>query len=60
MKDGERLFLVLYVDDILIVWRDMKVILVIKSCFKKEFAMSDLEEVSCFLGMNIDRETNGS
>lgn len=54
--NGERLLLVLYVDDILIAGRDMKAISVIKSCFKKEFAMSDLGEVSCFLGMRIERD----
>lgn len=54
-ENDERLILVLYVDDILIVGSDLRSITVIKSCFKKEFAMSDMGEISCFLGMRIER-----
>lgn len=52
---GQRLFLIIYVDDVLLVGHKLKEILVVKKCFSNEFEMKDIGEVNCFLGMKIER-----
>lgn len=55
-QSSKKLYLLLYVDDILIIGHDLGQIKAIKSRLSKEFKMTDLEEVSCFLGMKIQRD----
>lgn len=54
--NGGICYILLYVDDLLIVSADMKLIKVIKSMLLKEFEMTDLEEANNFLGINIVRD----
>lgn len=49
-------YILLYVDDLLIVSGDMKLINVIKSMLLREFEMTDLNEANNFLGINIVRK----
>lgn len=49
------LFLVIYVDDILIIGSDLKEIEAVKRSLASEFEMKDLGEVKNFLGMKIER-----
>lgn len=55
-ENGEKVFLILYVDDILIACHDSNIILELKQQMMKEFEMSNLGEVSYFLGMHIERD----
>lgn len=54
-KDESKLFLLLYVDDILIISRNLVDIEKVKKRLAAEFEMSDLGSVKNFLGMRIDR-----
>lgn len=56
-----RCFILLYVDDLLIVCDDLTMINVVKSLLAKEFEMTDIGNADTFLGMHIqhDRE-NGT
>lgn len=53
---GHKLFLIIYVDDVLLVGHQLKAIQVVKQCLSKEFEMKDIGEVNCFLGMKIERK----
>lgn len=56
-EEGEsKLFLLLYVDDILIIGRNLKDIVKVKKHLAAEFEMSDLGQVGNFLGMRIERD----
>ncbi|KXJ71076.1 hypothetical protein RP20_CCG021563 [Aedes albopictus] len=55
----EKVFLVLYVDDMLIIGPNLKVIQIVKKLLSKEFEMVDLGAVSSFLGMHIERDISG-
>lgn len=46
--------LVIYVDDILIACRSLEVITALKEKLKREFEMTDLNEVKTFLGLSIE------
>lgn len=50
-----QVFLVLYVDDVLLIGRHLKLVEVVKKCLSTEFEMTDVGEVNCFLGMKIER-----
>jgi hypothetical protein len=49
-------FLVLYVDDILLIRNDIPMIEAIKSSLRKSFLMKDLGEVAYILGIKIYRD----
>lgn len=51
-----QVILVLYVDDLLVVGRQLKAVEVVKRCLANEFEMTDIGEVQAFLGMRIDRD----
>lgn len=50
------MFLVIYVDDVLLVGHQLKLIQTVKRCLSSEFEMKDIGEVDCFLGMRIERK----
>lgn len=54
-KTKNKVFLLLYVDDIIIMSTDLSEINVVKGLLNKEFEMVDLGEASMFLGMEIQR-----
>jgi hypothetical protein len=49
-------FLVLYVDNILLIENDIPMMEVVKSSLRKSFSMKDLEEVTYILGIKIYRD----
>jgi hypothetical protein len=49
-------FLVLYVDDILLIGNDIPMMEAIKSSLRKSFSLKDLEEVAYILGIKIYRD----
>jgi hypothetical protein len=49
-------FLVLYVDDILLIRNDILMLEVVKSSLRKGFSMKDLGEVAYILGIKIHRD----
>jgi hypothetical protein len=49
-------FLVLYVDDILLIINDILMMVVVKSSLRKSFSMKDLGEVAYILGIKIYRD----
>lgn len=55
-EGDQRIILLLYVDDILIVCRNLKDIEKVKKRLAQEFEMSDLGPVGNFLGMCIERD----
>lgn len=56
--NGIRCYILLYVDDLLIVCDDEKMIQTIRNLMQKEFEMTDIGNIDTFLGMHIqhDRE----
>jgi hypothetical protein len=50
------IFLVLYVDDILLIGNDIPMMKVVKSSLRKSFSMKDLGEVAYILGIKIYRD----
>ncbi|CAA7024877.1 unnamed protein product [Microthlaspi erraticum] len=55
-KNGEFVYLLLYVDDILIASRDKKQVEDLKKLLSSEFEMKDLGEAKKILGMEITRD----
>ncbi|KAE8667516.1 hypothetical protein F3Y22_tig00112402pilonHSYRG00171 [Hibiscus syriacus] len=58
MKKGENVYLLVvscYVDDLLVMGNNVKVVLVFKSSIHEEFEMSNLGLMSYFLGMEINQ-----
>ncbi|CAA7027631.1 unnamed protein product [Microthlaspi erraticum] len=53
---GEYIYLLLYVDDILIASKDKKYVLELKALLSSEFEMKDLGEAKKILGMEITRD----
>jgi len=53
--DGDYVFMLLYVDDILIASKNMKHVSELKALLGSEFEMKDLGEAKKILGMEIDR-----
>ena len=49
-------FLVLYVDDILLIGNDIPMLEVVKTSLKKSFSMKDLGEAAYILGIRIYRD----
>jgi hypothetical protein len=50
------MFLVLYVDDILLIGNDIPMLEVVKTSLKRSFSMKDLGEAAYVLGINIYRD----
>lgn len=60
LKDDIRCYMLLYVDDLLIVSNNIQAINTIKRLLSQEFEMTDVGEVDTFLGIHIKRDiTNG-
>ena len=55
-KNGKFIFLVLYVDDILLASSDVSLLLEIKKFLSSKFNMKDLGEVSFVLGIEIHQD----
>lgn len=55
-KDNMTCYILLYVDDLLIISDDLKLIETIKRSLFAEFEMTDLNEANNFLGINIIRD----
>src|SRR6266542_6817782 len=53
---SSKAFLILYVDDILLIGNDEKFLNIIKESLQKSFAMKDLGEVAYILGIKIYRD----
>ena len=53
IKDGKVVFLILYVDDILIIGNDVGLLTSVKMWLTKQFQMKDLREVSYVLEIRI-------
>lgn len=51
-----QVILILYVDDVLLVSPSEKIVLEIKQALSREFEMTDVGPVKCFLGMKIERD----
>ena len=56
LPDGEYVYLLLYVDDMLITSRSRSTIDKLKKDLSSEFEMKDLSEVKKVLGMEINRD----
>ena len=56
---GKRTFIILYVDDLLIMTEDDEELASLKRGLTARFEMKDLGEVKRFLGMEIEHESNG-
>ena len=50
------MFLVLYVDDILLIGNDIPMLEAVKTSLKKSFSMKDLGEAAYILGIRIYRD----
>ena len=53
---GKYIFLILYVDDILLASSDVNLLLEIKKFLSSKFDMKDLSEASFILGIEIHRD----
>ena len=51
-----NVFLVLYVDDILLIGNDVSVLQSVKIWLSKNFSIKDLGEATCILGIKIYRD----
>ena len=56
LEDGSRIFLLLYVDDMLIACKSRKVVQELKAALSLEFEMKDLEPARKILGIKIFRD----
>lgn len=54
-SDGP-VYLLLYVDDVLVIAKNLNSVEVVKRTLQKEFRMQDLGEAKVFLGLQIDRD----
>lgn len=55
---GATCYILLYVDDLIIMCRDIKVIETIKRLLSNEFEMTDIGRANTFLGIHIERDEN--
>lgn len=58
-KGDNKLYMILYVDDIIIASNNSRYILEIKKILESEFCMKDMGEVHHFLGIQIQRTAEG-
>lgn len=59
VQDSELVYLLIYVDDILIVAKSMKCIQGVKSMLAMEFDIQDLGEIKQYLGIDVTRDKDG-
>ena len=59
IKEGDYVYLLLYVDDMLLVAKRMSYIKKVKEMLSKEFDIKDLGPAKRILGMNIERNRAG-
>jgi len=59
LQNGEYIYLLLYVDDILIASKDKKHVCELKVLLNSEFEMKDLGDAKKILGMEIIRDKEG-
>ncbi|KAL0875998.1 hypothetical protein Bca101_025703 [Brassica carinata] len=59
LEDGSYVYLLLYVDDMLLVGKEMTEIKRVKEMLNKEFDMKDLGSAKRILGMDIERDRVG-
>ena len=55
----ERVFIALYVDDLLMVWKSRKVLDLVKEKLQEKFDMKDFGVASFLLGMELRRKEGG-
>lgn len=55
-SNGIVIYVLIYVDDVLIASNSLKAVQTLKKKFSAEFEMKDLQEVRNFLGLNIQRD----
>lgn len=55
VENKSKIFILLYVDDIILAGNNIEKLHEVKSELKMEFSMTDLGELKCFLGIKIDR-----
>lgn len=55
-KGNEFLYLLVYVDDLLLALNSLKLMEIVKNLLKSEFEMSDLGEPTWFLGLEVRRD----
>ena len=58
-KEGSLLFIVLYVDDLLITSSSAAGLSNIKSALNKSFSMTDLGLLRQFIGLEVSQKTSG-
>ncbi|KAH0813995.1 hypothetical protein GEV33_008796 [Tenebrio molitor] len=58
IQNGTKIYLLLYVDDIILAGDDKTTLDQVTAALKREFSMSDLGELRNFLGMSITRNDN--
>ena len=58
-KEGERILVAVYVDDILVATKTSKTMDRIKNCLAKKFNMKDLGNLKSFLGVQVQRDSSG-
>lgn len=51
----KNVYIVLYVDDLIICTKDIHSLKLYKNCLLKEFSMTDLQEIKLFLGIKVER-----
>ena len=56
LEDGSRVFILLYVDDMLIACKSRKVVQDLKASLSREFEMKDLGPARKILGMEIFKD----
>ena len=56
IKESSVIFLILYVDDILLIENDVGVLSSVKEWLSKQFQIQDLREASCVLRIKIIRD----
>jgi len=54
------MYVLVYVDDLIIVHEDDKAIAALGTVISKQFEMRDLGEISYYLGIQTEREAGGS
>lgn len=59
-SNSKKIYIMIYVDDILLMSNDMYQIKIIKEYLSQEFEMKDLGEVEYFLGIKIERDIQNS
>ena len=55
----ERVFIALYVDDLLMVWKSRKVLDLVKEKLREKFDMKDLGVATFLLGIELRRKEGG-